>query len=39
MEHNIIRLGTASIETREPIFPPIWFDGVNFQFFIPWWTT
>ena len=30
---QIIELGTASIETREPIYPPIFFDGVSFQFF------
>jgi hypothetical protein len=30
---QIIVLGVASIETREPIYPPIFFDGVSFQFF------
>ena len=34
MKYDIIRLGTASTETREPIWPPIFFDGVNFQFFL-----
>lgn len=37
MELEIIDLGAASTETREPIFPPIFFDGVNFEFFRPWW--
>jgi hypothetical protein len=32
-EHDIVELGTASIETRQPVFPPIFFDGLNFQFF------
>ena len=30
---QIVVLGKASIETREPIYPPIFFDGVSFQFF------
>lgn len=33
---HIVELGTASIETREPVYPPVYFDGVSFQFFIPW---
>jgi hypothetical protein len=37
MKPEIIHLGTASVETREPVGPPIFFDGINFQFFIPWW--
>jgi hypothetical protein len=37
MESEIVELGTASVETREPIFPPYFFDGVNFQFFQPFW--
>jgi hypothetical protein len=36
-EHDIVDLGTASIETREPVYPPIFFDGVSFQFFRPFW--
>ena len=32
-ERDIVELGTASIETRQPIFPPIFFDGLSFQFF------
>jgi hypothetical protein len=34
---QIIVIGRASIETREPVFPPIFFDGVSFQFFRPFW--
>jgi hypothetical protein len=30
---DIIRIGTASKETREPIYPPIFYDGVSFQFY------
>jgi hypothetical protein len=37
MELEIVQLGTASIETREPIFPPVDFDGLSFQFFQPFW--
>jgi hypothetical protein len=33
----ILKLGRASTETREPVYPPIWFDGVSFQLFRPWW--
>ena len=36
-ENEIFELGTASIETREPVFPPIFFDGISFQFFKPFW--
>jgi len=32
---DIVRLGAASKETREPVFPPIFYDGVSFQFFRP----
>jgi len=30
---DIVELGTASIETRQPFFPPTFFDGVSFQWF------
>jgi hypothetical protein len=33
----VIELGRASTDTREPVYPPIWFDGVSFQFFRPFW--
>ena len=33
---DIVELGTASIETREPVFPPVFYDGISFQFFRPW---
>jgi hypothetical protein len=32
---TIVELGRASTETRQPVYPPIWFDGVSFQFFKP----
>jgi hypothetical protein len=32
-ETDIVELGAASVETREPVWPPIFFDGVNFQLF------
>jgi hypothetical protein len=32
-DRDIVELGTASIETRQPVFPPVFFDGLNFQFF------
>jgi len=34
---QIVMLGTASVETREPAFPPIFFDGISFQLFQPFW--
>ncbi len=37
MEPEIVQLGRASIETREPVGPPIFYDGILFQFFPPWW--
>jgi hypothetical protein len=37
MELAIVDLGAASVETREPISPPIFFDGISFQFFQPFW--
>ena len=30
---DIVELGTASIETRQPILPPVFYDGLSFQFF------
>ena len=36
-QRNIIELGTASIETRQPIYPPYFFDGLSFQFFRSFW--
>ena len=35
-EHDIVELGAASIETRQPVYPPIHFDGLSFQFFHFW---
>jgi hypothetical protein len=35
-EHDIVELGTASIETRQPVYPPVFFDGLSFQYFRPW---
>jgi len=32
---DIVRLGAASLETKQPIVPPIFFDGVSFQFYRP----
>ncbi len=37
MEPEIVQLGRASIETREPVGPPIFYDGILFPFFPPWW--
>ena len=36
-QRNIIVFGTASIETRQPVYPPIYFDGLSFQFFRSFW--
>ena len=30
---DIVRLGAASVETKGPMVPPIFFDGVTFQFY------
>jgi hypothetical protein len=35
-ERDIVELGTASIETRQPVYPPVFFDGLSFQYFRPW---
>jgi hypothetical protein len=32
-DQDIVELGTASIETRQPVYPPVFFDGLNFQYF------
>jgi len=34
-KRDIVRLGTASKETRGPLFPPVFFDGFSFQYFRP----
>jgi hypothetical protein len=39
MDFDIVDLGAASVETREPISPPVFFDGISFQFFLPFWLT
>lgn len=36
-DFGVVDLGVASKQTREPVYPPYYFDGYTFQYFQPYW--
>jgi hypothetical protein len=34
---DVVDLGRAKVETKQSTIAPIFYDGVGYQYFYPWW--